>query len=203
MRAYLAIASGFAASSLFGSTSTYLPAEFGGFEGRSLCAGDVSETIRSDAPMKDLQTPSELRPGFTDAFAVRACHSAEFDLLEPSDQHRLFSESFTIGRQATRMGITLMGQTLRTKSDNMMKSAPVFPGTIQCPPSGDPVILLSDAQTTGGYPRLASVARCDRHMLGQMRPGKRVQLLRRSPEEAVRDFEQKRALIDQWFQRDA
>lgn len=199
MRAYLAVASGFAASALFGSTSTYLPAGFGGFEGRALRAGDVLSANRADAPKRDLATPLDLRPVFSDGFAVRACGSAEFDLLSPPDQDRLFSESFTLGRQATRMGISLTGHSLHPQTDNQMKSAPAFPGTVQCPPSGDPVILLSDAQTTGGYPRVASVARCDRHLLGQIRPGNRVQFLRRSPEEATRDFLEKQALLDRWF----
>ncbi len=199
MRAYLAAASGFKASALFGSTSTYLPAGFGGFEGRALRAGDVLSLNGEDEARQDLRTPIDLRPVFSDAFAVRACQSAETDLLASADQDRLFSESFTVGRQATRMGIILTGYSLRTNSDNQMKSAPVFPGTVQCPPSGDPVILLSDAQTTGGYPRVANIARCDRHMLGQIRPGSRVQFLRRTPDEATRDLQEKRALFDRWF----
>ncbi len=199
MRAYLAVASGFAASALFGSTSTYLPAGFGGYEGRALRAGDELRLNGPIGPRKDLVTPFDLRPVFSDAFAVRACRSAETDLMVPADQDRLFSESFVVGRQATRMGITLTGHPIHPKSDNQMKSAPVFPGTVQCPPSGDPVILLSDAQTTGGYPRVANIARCDRHMLGQIRPGNRVQFLRRTPEEAARDLQDKRALFDRWF----
>lgn len=186
-RAYLAVRSGFQAIDAFGATSTYLPAEFGGHDGRALRTGDVllaNGASRSDAR---LETPHHLRPTFSRAFALRACLSAEANLLSTADIDTLFGKGFSAGRQATRMGVSLTGHKLSPRSDGQMKSAPVFPGTIQCPPSGTPVVLLCDAQTTGGYPRLASIARCDRHLLGQIRPGDQVQLLKRSPDEARKD----------------
>ncbi|MEM9055714.1 MAG: allophanate hydrolase subunit 2 family protein, partial [Pseudomonadota bacterium] len=107
MRAYLAIHSGFTAQSMFGSTSTYLPAGFGGLEGRVLRKGDVLTATRTTMPSHDLKTPDNLRPVYSGAFALRVCESAEFECLQPLDQRALFSESFKVGRQATRMGITL------------------------------------------------------------------------------------------------
>ena len=85
------------------------------------------------------------------------------------------------------------------RGDGLMKSAPVFPGTVQCPQNGVPIVLLSDAQTTGGYPRIASIARADRHLLGQVRPGNTVMLLRRTPDDAVQDFHDKQALFRDWL----
>lgn len=200
MRTYLAIATGFRADAMFGSSSTYLPAQFGGFEGRALKAGD--RLTPKGSPIRDqtLETPESHRPIFSHAIALRACASAETDLLPRSDQARLFEETFIAGRQATRMGVSLTGHTLSPNSDGQMKSAPVFPGTIQCPPSGTPVVLLCDAQTTGGYPRIAQIARCDRHLLGQIRPGDRVQLLQRSPDDALRDYAEKRSFLDTWLE---
>lgn len=198
-RTYLAIHSGFKAQEQFGATSTYLPAAFGGHEGRALQAGDVLAVTDTAVMTETLQTPDALRPTFTHAFALRACVSAETNLLAPDARDALFHETFTVGRQATRMGLSLEGHPLSVSSDGKMKSAPVFPGTIQCPPSGTPIVLLCDAQTTGGYPRIASIARCDRHLLGQVRPGDQITLLHRTPDAALVDFRQKQALLDRWL----
>ena len=198
-RTYLAIHSGFKAEVLFGSESTYLPAAFGGYEGRALQAGDVLAANGAAAITKTLQTPEVLRPTFTHAFALRTCSSGESDLLAPEALSALFEETFTAGRQATRMGLSLEGHPLSVASDGKMKSAPVFPGTIQCPPSGTPIVLLCDAQTTGGYPRIASIARCDRHLLGQIRPGDQVRLLKRAAEAALTEYAEKQAILDGWL----
>ena len=198
-RTYLAIRSGFQADELFGSSSTYMPAGFGGVSGRALKDGDQLIPIGNGTSALTLETPAGLKPVFTHNFALRSTPSAEVVALSDAARETLFSESFTVGRQATRMGLPLTGHTLELETDGLMKSAPVFPGTIQCPASGDPIILLCDAQTTGGYPRIATIARCDRHVLGQIRPGDRVTLLERSPEDAAKALEQKEALLKTWL----
>ncbi|MEM7460772.1 MAG: biotin-dependent carboxyltransferase family protein [Pseudomonadota bacterium] len=198
-RTYLSIRSGFKARAQFGSTSTYLPASLGGYEGRALMPDDVLVPARESVMSESLKTPDALRPIFTHAFALRACVSAETDLLAPEARAALFSETFTAGRQATRMGLSLEGHILSVASDGKMKSAPVFPGIVQCPPSGTPIVLLCDAQTTGGYPRIASIAHCDRHLLGQVRPGDQITLLHRAPDAALIDFTEKQALLDRWL----
>ncbi|MCH9752855.1 MAG: biotin-dependent carboxyltransferase family protein [Alphaproteobacteria bacterium] len=198
-RTYLAIATGFQADEDFGSKSTYLPAQLGGLDGRALKAGDRLKSVGSPVLRETLETPVSHRPVFAHAVALRACASAETDLLDEADRKSLFEDTFTAGRQATRMGVTLTGRTLSPMSDGQMKSAPVFPGTIQCPPSGTPVVLLCDAQTTGGYPRIGHIARCDRHLLGQIRPGDQIKLLQRRPEDALRDYAEKRKFLDTWL----
>lgn len=199
-RSYLAIHSGFRAAEQFHSTSTYLPAGIGGQEGRALRTGDILRSIEAGLFASTFETPETLRPVFTHQFALRACESAETKLLTSEGQRILFAEMFTIGRQATRMGLALTGHELGLDSDGMMKSAPVFPGTIQCPPSGVPIVLSCDAQTTGGYPRIASVARCDRHLLGQIRPGDQIRLLHRTPEAAVDDYQRKQSYFADWLE---
>ncbi|MEL6414250.1 MAG: biotin-dependent carboxyltransferase family protein [Pseudomonadota bacterium] len=199
VRTYLAIRTGFKARALFGSSSTYLPAAFGGFEGRALQTGDRLAANAATVMTETLKTPDALRPVFTHAFALRTCPSSEFDLLSLKSRDALFGETFTVGRQATRMGLSLEGHPLSVDSDGKMKSAPVFPGTIQCPPSGTPIALLCDAHTTGGYPRIAAIARCDRHLLGQIRPGDQVTLLHRTAEAALIEFAEKQAMLDSWL----
>lgn len=198
-RTYLAIRGGFLADAIFGSTSTYMPAGFGGLSGRALKAEDVLEPVGDPSLSDTHATPDTLRPVFTHNFALRACLSAETDLLSPGSKAALFGTTFTVGRQATRMGLALEGHPLSLKTDGMMKSAPVFPGTVQCPASGIPIILLCDAQTTGGYPRIANIARCDRHLLGQVRPGDTITLLERSARDAQQDHQDKENLLNAWL----
>ncbi len=198
-RTYLAIASGVQSQSQFGSSSTYLPGRFGGHQGRVLQAGDDLAPNVPSKPTQTLATPAALRPFLSDKYALRATHSAETNLLSPDVLEALFQSTFTVGRQATRMGLSLDGHSIIPRSDGMMDSAPVFPGTIQAPPSGQPIILLCDAQTTGGYPRIANIARCDQHLLGQARPGNHIQLLRRDFDQALRDDQDKRALFASWL----
>lgn len=198
-RLYLAVAGGFAAETLLGSTSTYLPAEFGGHQGRALQRGDEVAILPAPDDLPCLATPENLQLPIGHSFALRAAASGEYDLLSAEAATRLFEQPFTAARQVTRMGIPLTGNPLDIVSDGKMKSAPVFPGTLQCPESGNPIILLSDAGTTGGYPRIAAVARCDLHLLGQIRPGDQVRFIRRSQSQAASDYSAKAALLKNWL----
>ena len=201
-RTYLAIASGFQSDEAFGSTSTYLPARFGGLQGRALAKGDLVRPAGNGDLNAEHETPEHLRPVFTHHFALRACRARETELLDAPSRDKLFGAPFIAGRQGTRMGLSLTGHTLTLRSDGMMKSTPVFPGTVQCPPSGVPVALLCDAQTTGGYSRIASIARCDRHLLGQIRPGDSIMLLERSADSAAEDHAEKQDMLRRWLGSD-
>jgi allophanate hydrolase subunit 2 len=93
------------------------------------------------------------------------------------------------------MGLQFEGPVFQVGSGGRMDSAPVFPGTIQCPEDGRPFLLSIDAQTIGGYPRVAQVARIDRHLIGQLRPGDHVRLLWRDVDSAADEL---RAKIEYW-----
>ena len=194
-RAYIAFAGGLIADESLGSGSTYLPAEFGGYQGRAL---EQDDTLQFELPAHQSSsrtTPDEFRPMITNSWAVRACDCVETGLLDESAQNALFDTNFTIGNRADRMGLQLQGKVLGIQSEGRLPSAPVFPGCVQCPEDGTPFLLSVDAQTTGGYPRIAQVARVDRHMLGQFRPGDHVRLLRRTPEQASEELHEK---LDYW-----
>ena len=199
MRAYLAVPGGFEAERVFGSTSTYLMAGFGGYDGRALKAGDVLNVKDGSSHGQSFVTPEKLRPVFSNSVALRACSSAESELLPAQAEHKFYQHTYQAAQQITRMGFALEGPHLDLESDGMMKSAAVYPGTVQCPPSGQPYILACDAQTTGGYPRLAQIARCDLHLLGQIRPGDRIQFLHRSLADAAKAYKEKRALLQDWL----
>lgn len=193
VRLYVAVAGGFAAEEILGSASTYLLAELGGYQGRALEEGDILPLSASEVDR--LQTPDGFIPPVSSSWALRACESFETAQLVGDARDRLFATNWTVGRRADRMGLQLDGAKLEVSSGGRMPSAPVFPGTVQCPESGTPYVLSVDAGTVGGYPRVAQIARLDRHLLGQLRPGDHVRFLLREPQAAIDELRQK---IDYW-----
>ena len=100
---------------------------------------------------------------------LRALPGPEFEIFSEEARRRFFSHGFIVGRRADRMGMHLTGIAIQTPAMPPMKSSAVFPGTIQCPPDGAPFLLLSDAQTLGGYPRIAQLIDADVPLTGQIR----------------------------------
>lgn len=192
-RAYIAFAGGLQAEEVLGSESTYIPARLGGYHGRALQKGDRLGINAQDRTVNYLETPQEYRPRMATSWAFRVCDSAETSQLQYREQ--FFDTNFAVSARCDRMGVMLEGPRIRVESDGRMPSAPVFPGTVQCPEDGRPFVLSIDAQTTGGYPRVAQVTRADRHLLGQLRPGDHVRFLWRTERNASDEL---RAKIDYW-----
>jgi biotin-dependent carboxylase-like uncharacterized protein len=198
-RACLALAGGVEVPAVLGSTSTYLPASLGGFKGRALAAGDTLCLGEPSAVGDGCDTPAPFRPLLTHAWALRACPGADANCLDEEQWILLTGTNWIVGRRGDRMGIELDGPRIELPSRGRLPSAAGFPGTLQCPESGAPFLLGIDAQTTGGYPRLLQVARSDRHLIGQLRPGDRLRFLLRTPAEATRDLRLKHAAWRQWL----
>ena len=192
-RVYIAFAGGLVAEEILGSGSTYIPAGLGGHHGRALAREDRLSIHKVQRTVGKLETPPEFRPRMTTSWGFRACDAAETGQLQHREQ--LFDTNFAVSNRCDRMGMMLEGPRLQVESAGRMPSAPVFPGTVQCPEDGRPFMLSVDAQTTGGYPRVAQVARVDRHLLGQLRPGDHIRLLWRNEQSAIEEL---RAKIDYW-----
>lgn len=197
-RTYLCVAGGLVGEPWLGSSSTYLPAALGGHEGRALRQRDRIEIRPAPSP-PFARTPADLRPHISRSWALRAVPGPEAETLSARSQADLFNTPYTVTQRLDRMGAALAGQPLELESDGRLPSSAVFPGTVQCPPGGAPFLLMAEAQTTGGYPRIAQVIRADRHMLGQLRPGDRLQLLRTTPEKAANVLREKTALLQNWL----
>ena len=199
-RSYLAISGILDAQGLLGGHSTYMPAALGGFEGRALASGDLLTFSRSSIPNQDGQkTPLPLRPVLTDQSLIRIIKGPEFVNLGPDSQAALIENQWSVSPRFNRMGLMLDGKQLETCGAGQMSSAPVFAGTIQCPPDGQPFLLGPDAQTTGGYPRIAQVIRADRHLVGQLKAGSKVRFVATTPERATDIYREKLALLDPWL----
>ncbi|MGF6349052.1 biotin-dependent carboxyltransferase family protein [Variovorax sp. W2I14] len=174
LRSWLAIAGGIDVVPVLGSRSTDLKAGFGGHEGRALRKGDKLRlgASRLDAAQR-ARKPFGLRgpdwgPEEADgAIALRVLPGPEFEQFTLAAREVLWGERWRITSQSNRMGSRLAGTELKRKRAGDMLSSGVIPGTIQVPPSGQPIILMGDAQTTGGYPRIGVVIRADLWKLAQ------------------------------------
>lgn len=202
-RHYLALAGGLAASTWLGSKSTCLVTGLGGHEGRQLKTEDTIPFAATSQPeacaTHPYQTPATLRPHMGQSWILRAISGPEFQHVGTADQARFYAETFQVSPRVNRMGAELSGLRIDLADQGRMPSAAVFPGTVQCPPSGVPYLLMCDAGTTGGYLRLAHVIRADRHMLGQVRPGDKIQFKLTTPDEAMRALREKTELFQSWL----
>lgn len=208
LRTWLAVAGGIDVPVVLASRSTDLKAGFGGFQGRALKKGDrlplgptslnaaqrarrafglrgpewdiarASRTLQSDS----LFGPDGDAGGLGDAIALRVMPGPEFHQFTPEAQAAWFGASWRITPQSNRMGSRLeavdSGLSLQRTHQADMLSSGVIPGTVQVPPSGQPIILMGDAQTTGGYPRIGVVIRADLWKLAQAPLGGLLRMVR-------------------------
>jgi biotin-dependent carboxylase-like uncharacterized protein len=165
-RAYLAVPGGIDVPVVLGSRSTCLAAGFGGIDGRPLRAGDRIASVRP--PTAGPDEAALLLPA--DHGSIRVLPGPDPEPLDP-----LVTREWTVGAASDRMGLRLDGPPIeRADDDGRRGSHGVLPGTVQLPPDGRPIVLLADAQPTGGYPVPAVVATADLSRLGQLGPGMRV-----------------------------
>jgi len=167
-RGYLAVAGGFTIAPVLGSCSTFLRGGFGGWKGRALRDGDVLEAADCDRRITGQWRMDErILPAYSAAPELRivpGTHSDDFG-------GDIFSGTFEVSPQSDRMGVRLKGPVLVRHATGEVASATVAPGTIQVPPDGQPIVLMADAQTIGGYPQIGHVISVDLPLVAQLRPG--------------------------------
>lgn len=182
-RGYLAVAGGIEVPPMLGSRSTYLRGGFGGFQGRALRDGDTVTVPDVSRWMTDhWRIDARILPAYLSAPTVRVVRGAQLDDFGAA----LFEAEFKILPQSDRMGIRLGGAKLARIGAVELVSSAVAPGTVQVPPDGQPIVLMADAQTIGGYPQAANVISVDLPLVAQLRPGDRVRFVEVPLEEAHR-----------------
>jgi biotin-dependent carboxylase-like uncharacterized protein len=196
LRSWLAVAGGIDVPQVLGSRSTDLKAGFGGHQGRALKKGDrlalgassldAAQMRRRAFGLRGPEAAIEGRGGdFGDAIALRVMPGPESEQFTAAALAALWREPWRITPQSNRMGSRLEGPALQRRRAADMLSSGVIPGTIQVPPSGQPIILMGDAQTTGGYPRVGVVIRADLWKLAQAPLGARLRLVETDASEAL------------------
>ncbi|WP_332649943.1 biotin-dependent carboxyltransferase family protein [Lysinibacillus sp. 54212] len=170
-RGYIAVKQGIQVPPVLGSRSTYLRAGFGGFEGRALQKGDILPILpNSDMPSKYFARYKDFIK-FSKDVTIRVTAGTEWGAFTAESHKLLTTIPFTLTKDADRMGYRLQseGKLERTLKEDLISEAVTF-GTIQVPPNGQPIILMVDRQTTGGYPKIAQVIRADLPKLAQLQP---------------------------------
>lgn len=177
-RGVLAIAGGVAVAPVLGSASTYMRAGLGGVQGREVRAGDRL-ALGAATPVKvgNWAVDRRMLPRYGAEVTVRVVPGAQAG--EFGD--RWEEAEFRVSAQSDRMGVRLQGAALVRQTGGELVSSPVAPGTVQVPPDGQPIVLLADAQTIGGYPQWAHVIAVDLPVLAQLRPGDRVRFQATTP----------------------
>ena len=183
IRAYLAISGGIDVPSVLDSKSTFLNGGFGGHEGRALRVGDIlygDPSLRK--PYKLLH--SDLIPEYKKQMEVRVILGPHQHRFTEQSLRRFFTEPFIITPQSNRMGYQLTGPKLEHTEGPDIISDPIPRGGIQVPASGQPIILMADRQTTGGYTRIGTVISSDIPLLAQAIPGTTAKFVETTIQEA-------------------
>ena len=171
-RAYIAFAGGIAVPPVMGSRSTYLRAGIGGLNGRSLMPGDELPLGESVGKPRLKKIPEGLIHEYKHEQTIRIISGPEAHYFEIAGLRSFLSTEYTVTAQSDRMGYRLSGEPIKHKEGmTNIISAGISLGTVQVPGDGQPIILMADRQTSGGYARIANVITADLTLIAQMRPG--------------------------------
>jgi antagonist of KipI len=192
-RAYLAVEGGLAVAPILGSRSTHLVSRMGGLGGRALTAGDrvplggLQPRSRPKEPAaRIVSAANTVAPVPRGGRAtVRVLPASDRDAFDDDSLAALQSAPYVVAIDSDRMGFRLQGPRLGRRSRASMISDATPLGTLQVPDSEQPLLLMADRQTTGGYPRLATVITADIGIAGQLGPGDRISFEVCSHREAI------------------
>lgn len=212
-RAYLSIAGGFKLPTVMNSKSTYLRGNLGGKDGRALRKDDILEVGSKSSLSLNIIKKLEIShkknnfiyPSWylhkaiyegTGQEIVRVFEDRQFKGISEKSINDFFSQEFTVNTKSDRMGYRLNGPKIELKKSLEMISEEVSFGTIQVPPDGDPIILLADRATAGGYPKICHVASVDLSKLVQLKPSDNVSFKKITLKEAEKLYLEREEYIE-------
>ncbi|KEK22546.1 biotin-dependent carboxyltransferase family protein [Bacillus gaemokensis] len=198
-RTYVTFAGGIDVANSMGSKSTYVRAAIGGIEGRALKKGDLFQigapssfatcVIKKLMDEERVETPwgicNHVLPKYNRNPVIRVILDFEWNQFKRESLESFFSKEYKVSNYADRMGYRFEGEELKRIEQSEILSSAVTFGTIQVPSGGNPIILMADRQTTGGYPRIGNVISVDLPILAQLKPGDYVTFAKISITEAT------------------
>lgn len=194
-RAYIAIAGGVIGDRWLGSMSTNVMAGRGGMHGRALTSGDVISAAEPLYPGRAGSHLAEhLRPRYAD-HSLHAIAGPHVNRLLPESREALFGTEFRVSHDSNRMGYRLEGARLEAPGDELL-SFGLIAGVVQLPSGGQPILLMADHQTAGGYPVVATVAGASMPVAAQLAPGDDLTFVETSIESALEMRAAQRAALD-------
>jgi len=181
VRAYIAVAGGFDVPVAMGSRSTDIKCEIGGLGGKKLADGDlikVSDVSYSEDYIDKLLKKSFKPAVYEKEITIRVIEGPQAEYFTEAGKNTFYSSSFSVSPESDRMGIRLNGDTIEAVEKTDIVSDGIAFGSIQVTSSGQPIVLMADHQTTGGYAKIATVYSKDLPLLAQAVPGTRVRFSR-------------------------
>ncbi|GKS58960.1 allophanate hydrolase [Nitrospira sp.] len=197
-RCYLAVAGGIDVPPHLGSRSTHIATRTGGLQGRPLTKGVILHTGRCSQreAREGLAIPVRLRPRYSPSPVLRVLPGPQHELFLPDVLVSLVSAPYTLSSQSDRMGYRLVGPKLRHAAARWISDGTVM-GALQVPADEQPILLMADCQTIGGYPKPAVVISADLHLAGQLAPGDSVHFVMTTLAEARRVLRAQWAALDE------
>ena len=172
LRAYLAVAGGWQTPVQFGSRSTVPREKLGGLDGDKLKTGQVLPYIPSlSAPT--VQLHERWIPDYSTEIVLKVVPSYQYERFSETAKTRFFTSEYRVSQRIDRMGYRLEGSVVKAENQQLISEG-IAMGAIQVPPDGQPIVLLKDRQTIGGYPKLGCVASLDCSLLSQRKPDDKV-----------------------------
>lgn len=193
MRSYLAVAGGLDIPEVLGSYSTDLKAQVGGLEGRLIKDGDEIPQLPATRHFREARGVKQLLWGNR----IRALEGPEYHEFTQTSQDAFWRLPWQLSPQSNRMGYRLQGQRLERTTDRELLSHGLLPGVVQVPHNGQPIVLMNDAQTTGGYPRIACVIEADMFNLAQLRLGEPIHFVHCTLEDALKARREQQIYLEQ------
>jgi biotin-dependent carboxylase-like uncharacterized protein len=185
------VAGGLDVPGVMGSSSTYLRGRIGGFNGKRMAEGDQ---IKVNTPLlsyrKRNKLPVALIPEWTREVRLGVLEGIDFAEFPDETIETFLNSSFKVTNYSDRMGIRLSGPILKHRASADVISYPIASGTIQVPGDGNPVIMLADSQTVGGYTQIANIISADIWRTGQLKPWDEVCFKRCDHSEAIKSLDE-------------
>lgn len=175
MWAYLAVSGGVQTPPTLGSASTYLRGPFGGLDGRQLQAGDVLRSGTPSRPLDDLAArtlPESARLQYSGNPILDVVMGPQERYFTDESIATFLSQEYTVSPTSDRMGYRLEGPALTHRNKTELLSEGMTTGAVQVPSNGQPIVMMADSPTTGGYPKIGTVASADLPLLAQCVPGR-------------------------------
>jgi antagonist of KipI len=185
-RLYIAFDGGVEVPRVLGSRSTHVASRLGGINGGPVRAGDQLPLGAASSSIARVYPGRSAPTAHADEVRLRVLPGPQSESFPALALDALEQQQFVVSPQSDRMGYRLTGgAALRNGTTGAMISDVTFTGALQVPPSGDPILLMADRQTTGGYPQIAVVISADLPAAAQLAPGDRVRFVECTRAEAL------------------
>lgn len=196
LRAYLAVRGGFDVPKILGSCATVVRDQLGGLhgDGSKLQAEDCLKYITSE-PVVTKQVPNEFVRDYSQDITLEVIPGYQYEWFSEEQRQRFFNTSYTLSPQIDRMGYRLSGEAIQCREQSLISEG-IALGSVQIPADGQPIILMRDRQTIGGYPKIGCVTARDLSKLAQCLPGATIRFVKKDLYQAEAEYRQKTQFFD-------